>query len=123
MRFYPYPGNACEAYRGRVFSPEAGLEQASAKTTATKLQDIVAVILICAAYHGSESLCWIFSTNHHSTSCFRGQDMPHIATIWLFRNFADSSNGSDEVKEVLWLAQHIDTLPIVEFLSDISEDA
>jgi hypothetical protein len=37
------------------------------------------------------------------------------------RKFADSSNGSGEVKKALWLAKDIDVIQIVEFLSDISE--
>jgi hypothetical protein len=39
------------------------------------------VILIYAAYHGSESLCDIFFPNHHTASRFRGHNVLHIAII------------------------------------------
>ncbi|GAC1403393.1 MAG: hypothetical protein NVSMB49_20760 [Ktedonobacteraceae bacterium] len=39
------------------------------------------MILIYAAYHGSESLCDIFSPNYHMASRFRGHNMLPIAII------------------------------------------
>jgi hypothetical protein len=45
------------------------------------------------------------------------------ATLWFFRKFADSSNGSEKVEKAVRLTKHIGPFPTGEFLSNISEVA